>query len=173
MSYISRVGNLASAPTLRQGDNGPYLYARVLVTDRVRRDGEWVDGPVVPYEVFVKDEYAVHLSETAEACGNVRLHFSGRHWTDEYTPTGQPARVVNKVNADEVSVSLQFTAVTQTSKSAKGRTATGAPDHVRAPLSAGQRQPETPAVPVKSEYPDAGGSPWDTVSQIRQELEEG
>lgn len=172
MSYISRVGNLASTPTLRQGDNGPYLYARVLVTDRVRRGGEWVDGPVVPYEVFVKDEYAVHLSETAEACGNIRLHFSGRHWADEYAPTGQPARIVNKVNADEVSVSLQFTAVTQTGKSLKGRTAAGAPEPAQASPSAGQRQPDTPAVPVRSEYPDAGVSPWDTVSQIRRELEE-
>ena len=32
MSYITRTGNLAETPTLREGDNGPYTYARVLVS---------------------------------------------------------------------------------------------------------------------------------------------
>lgn len=79
---------------------------------------------------------------------------------------------MNKVNADEVSVSLQFTAVTQTGKSTKSRTAAGAPEHAPASPTAGQRQPEAPAAPIRSEYPAADGSPWDAVSQIRQELKE-
>ena len=29
MSYIVRTGNLAAAPELRQGERGPYTYARV------------------------------------------------------------------------------------------------------------------------------------------------
>ena len=38
MSYITRTGNLAATPTLREGDNGPYTYARVLVSDRIRQE---------------------------------------------------------------------------------------------------------------------------------------
>ncbi|MES6917829.1 hypothetical protein U6Q14_12005 [Cutibacterium acnes] len=29
MSYITRTGNLAGAPELREGERGPYTYARV------------------------------------------------------------------------------------------------------------------------------------------------
>lgn len=147
MSYITRVGNLASAPTLRHSENGPYLYARVLVTDRIKRDGTWVDGPLVPYEVRVKGSYATHLSETVEACGNVRLHFSGRYWAEEYHPADAPARIVHKVSADEVSVSLQFTAITETGK--------------------------TETEPTPALHPaDVATSPWDTVAEIRRNLEE-
>ena len=46
MSYITRTGNLAEAPTLREGENGPYCYARVLVSDRIRQEsGDYIDGP--------------------------------------------------------------------------------------------------------------------------------
>ena len=32
MSYITRTGNLAATPTLREGERGAYTYARVIVT---------------------------------------------------------------------------------------------------------------------------------------------
>lgn len=49
MSYITRTGNLAATPTLREGDNGPYTYARVLVSDRIRKEnGSYTDGPTMP-----------------------------------------------------------------------------------------------------------------------------
>lgn len=46
MSYITRTGNLAGAPELRDGERGPYTYARVIVSDRIRQeDGSYTDGP--------------------------------------------------------------------------------------------------------------------------------
>ena len=46
MSYITRTGNLAGAPELREGERGPYTYARVIVSDRIRQeDGSYTDGP--------------------------------------------------------------------------------------------------------------------------------
>ena len=46
MSYITRTGNLAGAPELREGERGPYTYARVIVYDRIRQeDGSYTDGP--------------------------------------------------------------------------------------------------------------------------------
>lgn len=38
MSYITRTGNLAGAPELREGERGPYTYARVIVSDRIRQE---------------------------------------------------------------------------------------------------------------------------------------
>lgn len=54
MSYITRTGNLTEVPTLREGQNGPYAYARVAVSDRIRQDdGSYVDGPATYYDVAV------------------------------------------------------------------------------------------------------------------------
>lgn len=111
MSYISRVGNLASAPTLKHGDHGPYLYARILVTDRIRKDGEWVDGPTVPYEVAVSGQYAVNLDRSVQAAGGkLRVFFSGRSWTEEFTTKAGETRLIHKVKADEIGASFQFDA---------------------------------------------------------------
>lgn len=113
MSYITKVGNLAKIPKLREGEHGPYLYARILVTDRVRRNGEWGDGPTVPYEVAVHGRYALNLHRTASKTGgSVRVLFSGREWTDEFTPNDGPTRLIHKVKADEIGISLEFDAMT-------------------------------------------------------------
>ena len=38
MSYIVRTGNLVDTPELREGEHGPYTYARVIVSDRIRQE---------------------------------------------------------------------------------------------------------------------------------------
>ena len=107
MSYISRVGNLTETPTLRQGDNGPYAYARVAVSDRIRQeDGSYVDGPAVFYDVAVSGSQATNLVETAERSGNIRIAFSGRYRVTEYRGE-QGTHIQHEVRADEVSVSLR------------------------------------------------------------------
>lgn len=106
MSYITRTGNLAEAPTLREGDNGPYTYARVLVSDRLRQeDGSYTDGPTVGYDVAVSGNQAVNLVEAAERSGNIRVTFSGRYRVTEWRGE-QGSRLQHEVRADEVSVSL-------------------------------------------------------------------
>ncbi len=107
MSYITRTGNLAATPTLREGDNGPYTYARVLVSDRIRQeDGSYTDGPTVAYDVAVSGNQAVNLVEVAEQSGNVRVTFSGRYRVTEYKGD-QGSRLQHEVRADEVAVSLR------------------------------------------------------------------
>jgi len=107
MSYITRTGNLAATPTLREGDNGPYTYARVLVSDRIRQeDGSYVDGPAVFYDVAVGGSQATNLVEAAERSGNIRITFSGRYRVTEYKGE-QGTRIQHEVRADEVSVSLR------------------------------------------------------------------
>jgi len=63
MSYITRTGNLAATPVLRENDKGkPYTYARVLVTDRIRKDdGNYEDGGTIGYDVAVQGNQAVNL----------------------------------------------------------------------------------------------------------------
>ena len=107
MSYIARTGNLTEAPTLRTGESGPYTYARVAVSDRIRQeDGSYVDGPAVFYDVAVGGSQATNLVEAAERSGNIRITFSGRYRVTEYKGE-QGTRIQHEVRADEVSVSLR------------------------------------------------------------------
>ena len=107
MSYITRTGNLTEAPTLRTGESGPYTYARVAVSDRIRQeDGSYVDGPAVFYDVAVGGSQATNLVEAAERSGNIRITLSGRYRVTEYKGE-QGTRIQHEVRADEVSVSLR------------------------------------------------------------------
>ncbi len=107
MSHIVRTGNLAATPELRQGDRGPYTYARVLVTDRVRQDDDtYADGPVIGYDVAVSGAQATALVEAAQRSGNIRITFTGRYRVTEYKGE-QGTRIKHEVRADEVAVSLR------------------------------------------------------------------
>lgn len=112
MSYITRTGNLAEAPTLREGENGPYCYARVLVSDRIRQEsGDYIDGPTVAYDVAVSGSQAANLVDTAQRCGNIRVTFTGAYRVTEYRGE-QTTRLQHEVRADGVAVSLRGQSVT-------------------------------------------------------------
>jgi len=112
MSYITRTGNLAAKPELRQGERGPYTYARVLVSDRIRQeDDTYTDGPTVAYDVSVSGSQAVNLVEAAERSGNIRITFTGSYRVTEYKGE-QGTRLQHEVRADDVAVSLRGQAVT-------------------------------------------------------------
>lgn len=90
MSYITRTGNLAETPKLREGEHGPYTYARVLVSDRNRQeDGSYSHGPTIAYDVAVSGNQAVSLVDAAERSGNIRITFSGRYRVTSYQ-SGRP-----------------------------------------------------------------------------------
>ena len=112
MSYITRTGNLAAKPTLREGERGAYTYARVIVTDRIRQeDGSYIDGPATAYDVAVSGSQATNLVEAAEKGGNIRITFSGSYRVTEYKGE-QGTRIQHEVRADEVGVSLRGQSVT-------------------------------------------------------------
>lgn len=112
MSYISRTGNLAATPTLRQGENGSYCYARVIVSDRFRRDGgTWRDEPAIAYDVAVSSGQAENLVEVAQRCGNIRVTFAGRYRVNRFEGE-QGTRIIHEVRADELGVSLRNQAIT-------------------------------------------------------------
>ena len=83
MSYIVRTGNLAATPKLQQGERGSYTYARVIVTDSIKKGEDYVDGPAIAYDVAVSGRDAERLVATAERDGNVRVIFSGRYYVTE------------------------------------------------------------------------------------------
>lgn len=114
MSYITRTGNLAAAPELREGINGPYTFARVIVTDRIKDDdGAYSDGPAIGYDVAVSGSQAVNLVEAAKASGNIRVTFSGRYRVSEYR-SENGTRLQHEVRAEEIGVSLRGQRVTIT-----------------------------------------------------------
>ena len=105
-SYITRTGNLAATPELREGEKGPYTYARILVSDRIRQeDGTYVDGPTIAYDVAVSGDKAVKLVDAAKESGNIRIMFAGRYRVTEYRGENS-TRLQHQVTADEIAVSL-------------------------------------------------------------------
>lgn len=114
MSYITRTGNLAATPVLRESEEGkPYTYARVVVTDRIRNDkGEYENGGTIGYDVAVQGNQAVNLVDAAERSGNIRITFSGEYRTTVYRPENGDERIQHEVRADEVGVSLRLQTVT-------------------------------------------------------------
>ncbi|AWF99859.1 single-stranded DNA-binding protein [Clavibacter michiganensis] len=106
MSHISRTGNLAGTPDLRQGPKGPYTYAAVIVNDRYQDDnGTWVQGPPIRYELAVSGTQAVALVATAKACGNIRVTFSGAYTVREFQGD-KGAILQHKVFVDEIGASF-------------------------------------------------------------------
>lgn len=107
MSYISRTGNLASTPVLREGDKGPYTFARVMVADRIKtKDGAWTDGPAIAYDVAVSGDEAKRLVAVAERDGNVRVTFSGRYRVTEWQSEDGP-RPQHEVRADTIGLAFR------------------------------------------------------------------
>lgn len=107
MSHITRTGSLSATPTLREGENGPYAYARVLVSDRIRQeDGSYTNGPTVACDVAVSGNQAKNLVEAAQESGNICVTFSGRYRVTEYKGD-QGSRLQHEVRADEIAVSLR------------------------------------------------------------------
>ena len=107
MSYISRTGNLAAAPTLREGENGPYCFAKVIVSDRYKdKSGAWVDGPAIAYEVAVSGDEARRLVEHAQRDGHVGVTFAGRYRVTEWkSDTG--SRHQHEVRADSIALAFR------------------------------------------------------------------
>lgn len=107
MSYIVRTGNLAATPKLQQGERGSYTYARVIVTDSIKKGEGYVDGPAIAYDVAVSGRDAERLVATAERDGNVRVIFAGRYYVTEYTAKDGTTRLQHNVQADEIGVSFR------------------------------------------------------------------
>lgn len=107
MSFISRTGNLAATPTLREGENGPYTFAKVIVSDRYKdKAGQWVDGPAIAYEVAVSGDEARRLVATAERDGNVRVTFAGRYRVTTWQANDGP-RPQHEVRADSIALAFR------------------------------------------------------------------
>lgn len=116
MSYIVRTGNLARTPELRQGERGSYTYARVIVTDSVKKGDAYEDGPSIAYDVAVSGRDAENLVATAERDGNIRVVFAGRYYVTQYTAKDGTERIQHNVQADELGVSFRGQEVHVTGK---------------------------------------------------------
>ena len=108
MRHISGcVGNLAKTPKLREGENGPYTFATVMVSDRIKtKSGAWEDGPSIAYNVAVKGDEAKRLVAAATRDGNLRVTFSGRYRVTEWQSENGP-REQHEVQADSIGLSFR------------------------------------------------------------------
>jgi len=125
MTHISATGNLARTPELREGTNGPYCYAAVIVNDRYRdAGGSWHDGEATRYDLTVTGNQAENLVRTAAESGNVRVQFSG-DLTRQPWSEGDRSGVNNRVRVDDVGISLRGNIDVAVTKRAAARPAAG------------------------------------------------
>ncbi len=117
MSHISRSGNLAFAPTLREGATGPYTYAKVKVSDRIKEGESYVDGPTMTYDLDVTGARARALVATAEACGNIAVTFSGTYTVSLYN-----GEIQHRVRVEEIGASFQNQAIRVERRPASSKT---------------------------------------------------
>lgn len=107
MSYITRTGNLTKTPELRHGEKGAYAFARVAVTDRIKAGTDYIDGPATYYDVAISGSQAENLVDVAQACGNIRVTFSGSYQVKLATLNDGQTRIEHKVQAHDISISLR------------------------------------------------------------------
>ncbi len=117
MSHISRSGNLAYTPTLREGAQGPYAYARVKVSDRLKEGDTYVDGPTMTYDLVVTGARARALVATAKACGNIAVTFSGT-----YTVSLYKGEIQHRVRVEEIGARFQNQDITVERRTASTKT---------------------------------------------------
>lgn len=126
MSYIARTGNLTKTPKLLQGEKGSYTFLNVAVTDRIKRDDEFVDGPTTYYDVSVSGRTAEEVVATAERDGNIRIFFAGELVVSEFAANNGNIYRQNRVFADDIGASFRGQQI-QVSKG--GRQAQASPEH--------------------------------------------
>ena len=80
MSYITRTGNLAATPTLREGERGAYTYARVIVTDRIRQEAGIA---TIAVGAISEADHAnsILAAGRADLCAVARPHLANPAWT--------------------------------------------------------------------------------------------
>lgn len=111
-SYIIIEGNLTETPALGYGqDSGkPYTRLNVAVSDRIKTDDGYTDGPVTFYRVTVFGSRAENAAasltkgDTVIVAGDLRVEGFTR--TD-----GTPGRA-NEITADVLGASLRYGTVT-------------------------------------------------------------
>jgi single-strand DNA-binding protein len=124
-TQITLVGNLTDDPELKFTPSGAAVANfRVAVTDRVQRQGEWVDGETAFYRCAAWRGVAENVTESLTKGSRVLIvgTLRTRTWEGQ---DGQK-RLDLEVNVDEIGPSLQW--------------ATAKPEKVRRD---GQRQPAT------------------------------
>ena len=105
---ITIEGNLTSAPTYEETDNGvKYAKFTVAVTDRKLQDGKWVDAGVQYHRTTVFGRTAENVRDSLGKGDAVLVsgNLEFRHWVDE---NSQESRVSTEILADAVGPSLRY-----------------------------------------------------------------
>lgn len=106
MSYSIIEGNLAADPETAVAESGTtWTRFRVITNDRYKdRDGIWVDGPAMPYQVTAFRRLAENITDSLHK--GDRVIVAGTVTTKGYTDSDGNVRAARDIVADHVGVSL-------------------------------------------------------------------
>lgn len=105
---ITIEGNIANEPQLRYTGKGlACCEFRVMVNERIKKDGEWIDGEPTVYSVLTWRRLAEHVGQSLSK--GDRVIVCGRPFTDKWNDQGGEIHTMLKLNADAVGLSLTFT----------------------------------------------------------------
>ncbi|WP_051266031.1 single-stranded DNA-binding protein [Nakamurella lactea] len=137
MSYNIIEGDLAAEPETAVAESGTtWTRIRVITNDRYKdRDGIWIDGPPVPYQVTAFRRLAENITDTLHK-GN-RVVVAGTVTTKGYRDSDGNVRGSREIIADHVGASLALATATITRNSPTGTGADEPEQHSQVPEPAG------------------------------------
>lgn len=145
-TIVTFAGHLAQDPELlHTRDDKPFVSCRVLVNNRIRVAGEWVDGEPTAHQVKVYGRAAINVYDSTGRGDRVLVHglIKTEAWNDRDTGVKRTKAVVDVSDQfGEVGASLTFTAA----RLERHRNATAA------------QSPRTPGEPPSAAPAGVGGS---------------
>ena len=113
MTTATFTGNLFADPQLKYTQDGkPYALGRLAWTERVKKQGQWVDSPTMSVSFTLFGREAEHLTNTATK--GTRITVTGRISPDEWQSQNGTVQSINML-ADSAAIDLKFQ-VAQVSK---------------------------------------------------------
>lgn len=113
MTTATFTGNLFADPQLKYTQDGkPYALGRLAWTERVKKQGQWVDSPTMSVSFTLFGREAEHLTNTAKK--GTRITVTGRISPDEWQSQHGTVQSINML-ADSAAIDLKFQ-VAQVSK---------------------------------------------------------
>lgn len=152
MTTATFTGNLFADPQLKYTQDGkPYALGRLAWTERVKKQGQWVDSPTMSVSFTLFGREVEHLTNTARK--GTRITVTGRISPDEWQSKNGLVQSINML-ADSAAIDLKFQ-VAQVSKAqpSQQQSQQQAQSNIGQAFQGSQQQPDPFDTPQQAAFP--------------------